>query len=408
VEGSRDGAAAMRAMSDATDPDRMRRNVAALAETGLEALVCALPANVLMISGYWPIIGTSIAIITPEGRVGLVVPEDEKKLAERGWAQQTASFEPGSLKEIYPIEQAVIPKLREVAAALGIRAGKIGFEQRAWHEPASYVAMNLYGAKMAEIIPQAISGATPIGGDDLLVKLRSILTPGEIDRVRRACALAAQVFANASGSLHVGVEETSAAACLSQPLFSAERAGGHVAVMSGIRSSYAFGSFARSTQNTLRRGQLALVHCNSTIGGFWTDITRTFLLGESDQRRRQMYEAVFASRQAALQAIRPGARAADVDRAARSVMQSHGFGDHFKHPTGHGVGFAAIDHNAPPVFHPRSDDILQPGMVFNIEPAIYVEGQDGMRHCDMVAVTESGAELLTPFLQETNDLVLIR
>ena len=144
-----------------------------------------------------------------------------------------------------------------------------------------------------------------------------------------------------------------------------------------------------------------------TAGGFWTDITRTFCLGEPDERKQRMYDAVFAVRRAALETIVPGVRAATVDAAARSVLEARGFGAEFKHGLGHGVGFAAINHNAPPRLHPASNDILETGMVFNIEPAIYVEGYGGMRHCDMVAVGEAGAELLTPFQSTVEELTVI-
>ena len=78
-------------------------------------------------------------------------------------------------------------------------------------------------------------------------------------------------------------------------------------------------------------------------------------------------------------------------------MNKHGFSTEFKHATGHGVGFAATNPNALPRIHPQSPDILAAGMTFNIEPAIYIDGIGGMRHCDVVACTESGAEVLTDF-----------
>jgi len=80
-------------------------------------------------------------------------------------------------------------------------------------------------------------------------------------------------------------------------------------------------------------------------------------------------------------------------------MTKHGFGDAFRHATGHGVGYSAINHNAKPRIHPLSDEILSLGMVFNIEPAAYVDGVAGFRHCDMAAVTESGCDVLSDFLQ---------
>ena len=89
--------------------------------------------------------------------------------------------------------------------------------------------------------------------------------------------------------------------------------------------------------------------------------------------------------------------ASEVDRAARETLKAYGFEKEFKHPTGHGVGFSAISHNARPRIHPQSKEVLEPGMVFNIEPAVYIEGYGGIRHCDMVAITDTGVEVLTPF-----------
>ena len=126
-------------------------------------------------------------------------------------------------------------------------------------------------------------------------------------------------------------------------------------------------------------------------------MTRTFCLGDPARRRGELYSAVLKARAAALEVIRPGARAADVDRAARRVLEGYGLGQHFKHPAGHGAGFQAIDHHAQPRLHPKSDDVLESGMVINLEPAVYFDGECGLRHCDMVVITADGHEVLTPF-----------
>ena len=95
-----------------------------------------------------------------------------------------------------------------------------------------------------------------------------------------------------------------------------------------------------------------------------------------------------------------------MDAAARSVLAGRGYGEAFKHSTGHGVGFAAINHNARPRLHPRSDEVHRANMVFNVEPAVYLEGYGGVRHCDVVAVGPAGAEVLTPFQSAAGDLIL--
>jgi Xaa-Pro aminopeptidase len=176
--------------------------------------------------------------------------------------------------------------------------------------------------------------------------------------------------------------------------------------MSGPHSAEACGAYARSRGRRLSPGDLVLVHCNSYLDGYWTDVTRTYCLGEPGPRHAAMYAAVLAASAAALAAIRPGVRGRDVDRAARQALAERGFGEQFKHSTGHGVGFAAIDHNARPRLHPVSDDVLEIGMVFNVEPAVYLDGYGGIRHCDVVAVTEGGAAVLTPFQSRIEQLAI--
>ena len=152
--------------------------------------------------------------------------------------------------------------------------------------------------------------------------------------------------------------------------------------------------------------EICSIHCNSYADGHWTDITRTYSIGEPEPRAKAIREAVFAAREAALEAIAPGVPAAQIDKAARNVLQGHGFGRQFKHSTGHGVGLSAIDANAQPRLHPASPDTLQPGAIFNVEPAVYFDNYGGLRHCDMVAVTNTASKLLTNFQCQPGELIL--
>ncbi len=396
-----------------TDPDRRQSIRSALAQANLEGLACALPPNVLLLSGYWPVVGTSVALATRDGRVGLVVPEDERELAERGCADEVVPFRPGSLDSLAPAADALAGALARLAASLGLRDGPLGLE---WGEalvPAPYSAVHLYGRALQDVVGRALSRAGPVAADDLLARLRSVMTLRELERVRGACAVAGRAFAEGASRLRPGLTETEAAALFRAPLSvhgvsesGFARADGFAWAMSGPNAALAGAAYARSRGRRLERGDLVLVHCNSYGDGYWTDITRTFCLGEPDARQRELFDAVFAARRAALDAVRPGARAADVDAAARRALTARGLGDHFTHGTGHGVGFAAIDHNARPRLHPRSDDVLAAGMVFNVEPAVYFRGWGGIRHCDVVAVRPDGPELLTPFQTRVEDLII--
>lgn len=396
------------------DVERTRRITSALAGAGVDALVCALPVNVLLLSGYWPVVGASVAVATREGTVHLLAPEDEEGLAARGRADVLRTFSPGSLTELTGASEAVRAPLRESLKSLGLGRGSvIGYESGECFEPASYASMHLYGSAVKRMLAEEFPFSAIVPADDLLTRLRAVLTRAELDGVRAACRVAAEAFDAGARGLRSGLKETEVAANFRAPLGvlgvcarGAERADGFVFCMSGPNSAGAFAAYQLSRARRVAAGDLVLVHCNSYADGFWTDITRTFCLGEPDERKRRMYDAVFAARRAALEAIRPGVRAAEVDAAARAEIAARGFGAEFKHGLGHGVGFAAINHNAPPRLHPASTDVLETGMVFNVEPAIYIEGFGGIRHCDMAVVTGAGAEVLTPFQSCVEELTI--
>ncbi len=389
---------------------RTQRNARAIGEAGFDALICGTPSNVLLLSaGYWPIVGTSLAVANSEGKVALVVPEDESELARKTGAAEVFPYKPASLDQLQTVTDAIVPPLTEAASTIGVSGGRIGCDLSDANQPASYISMHLFGSGLAEVINRALPGSNAEDAKRLLSKLRSICTSQEVDRVRQACKVAQGAFEAARRALRPGEFEIAVASLASLPLYQNAHARDqqHLAIMSGPRGASAYGAYAISSDRVMQAGELVMVHCNSNIAGYWTDITRTFCLGKPTDQQKRMYDAISAAREAALQAIRPGVRAADVDKAARQILSDRGFGDQFKHATGHGVGYAAIDHNAQPRLHPKSPDLLEVGMVFNVEPAIYIENAQGMRHCDMVVVTDLGAEVLTPFLSDPQTLILV-
>lgn len=394
--------------------ERIRRIQAALRAEQVDTLICALPTYVLLLSGYWPVIGSSFAVVTTDGACAVLAPEDEEELAKSGWADEVATYQPASLQEIRSVADAAGQPLRALIKKLGANCARIGYERGAASEPASYAAMHLFGGEIINLLRVAAPSAALAPADALLARLAAVKTPDEVDKIRQACRIVANAFEIGSAALQEGESEAAAAAAFRAPLSvhglkqaGVKRADGFAWCMSGPNSAQAGGAYARSRERSIRRGEFVLVHCNSYADGYWTDVTRTYMLGQADERQKKMYGAVLEARVAALGAIRPGARAADVDKAARQALAQHGFGDkEFKHPTGHGIGFAAISANARPRLHPKSEEVLETGMVFNVEPAIYIEGYGGLRHCDVVAVSETGAEVLTPFHRELGDIVL--
>lgn len=397
-------------MADGERVDRIRNE---LRENQFDLLVCSLPMNVLLLSGYWPVVGTSVVIASAEGKISLIAPNDEEELANRGWADEVRTFQPGSLDEIITAEEAVLSPLRRALANISQAGARIGYEAFGTTEPVTYSAMHLYGGSMPTLLNEACAKAVLAPADDLLSDLRARKTDLEISRIRTSCLIAGKAFENGSRQLKAGTTEIDAANAFRNPLSASlpdhpdvQRADGFVWCMSGANSALASGAYARSRPKAIEPGDLVLTHCNSYADGYWTDITRTYSSTRADDRQHRMREAVFAARKAALSRIAPGALAADVDRAAREVLGEHGFGPQFKHGAGHGVGFGAISASDKPRIHPKSTDVLEAGMVFNVEPAVYFDGYGGIRHCDMVAVTDKEYELLTPFQSNADELAL--
>jgi Xaa-Pro aminopeptidase len=126
-------------------------------------------------------------------------------------------------------------------------------------------------------------------------------------------------------------------------------------------------------------------------------MTRTVFVGHADDEARTFYGAVREAQQAALEAVRPGAPVSDIDSAARNILKKAGLGRFFTHSTGHGVGLEI--HELPRIAG-EQQETLQPGMVITIEPGAYVPRKWGVRIEDMVVVTDTGCEVLTPTTKE--------
>ena len=394
------------------DIDRIDRVVAALREQKLDAVFCCLPSHVLLLTGYWPVMANTVALFTADGSVHLLLPEDEEEIAAQMSIAQRATFQPGSLSQITNSKKAIAQPLAHLVASLGLDSARIGVELHGTLAPVSYLAQSHLGSTLRDIVQDAFPQIVLISADDLLVRLSMAKTPRELGRLRLSCKLAQAAYEAGSRELKSGSVEPRAAeffrsayaACPARK--QAVCTDAFYFCMSGANSATAHAAYARTRTRTIEPGDLAMIHCNSQADGYWTDITRTYTCGQADAKQTAMRAAILEARQAALARISAGVVAAEVDKAARDVLAGRGFGENFKHATGHGVGFSAANHDAIPRIHPKSTDILEIGMTFNIEPAIYIDGYGGMRHCDVVAVTDHGAEVLTDFQNTASALEL--
>jgi len=385
------------------DVERKRRVVKVMKQLHLDAFICGTASDILFMTGYWPVIGPSVAIFTREGDIDLVLPEDEVGLAAATSEAVLTPYKPSELDKLVKPIEALSGPLSGATARLGLSKASIGMQADQGMQPASYASSNVFRCSLLALVQSLLPQVKVVASDDAIEEMKSRKTPTELAQMRNATEIACAAFEIARDAIHEGAREADVAAALhaafqcSGEAAAVQRSYGFFFCMSGPNSASASAAYARTRQRTIQHGDLVMIHANTCADGYWTDITRTYTAGAPDARQEAMRIAITEARGAALAAVRPRVAARDVDVAARSVMAAHGFGEAFKHSTGHGVGFAAVNGNALPRIHPRSPDVLDVGMTFNIEPAAYFDGYGGMRHCDVVTVTDDGMHVLTEF-----------
>lgn len=150
-------------------------------------------------------------------------------------------------------------------------------------------------------------------------------------------------------------------------------------------------------ETVIKPGDSILMDIYSQIDNYWCDMTRTVFFGEVSEEHRKIYEIVKKAQQTGVDFVRPGVKIGDIDAVVRQVIVDAGYGDKFTTRTGHGVG---MDMHEPPSVAATTEDIARPGMVFSIEPGIYLADDMGVRIEDLVVVTEDGCEVLNHYTKE--------
>jgi len=225
---------------------------------------------------------------------------------------------------------------------------------------------------------------------------RMLKEPAEIERLRAAVRLGSSLFDRAVAAIRPGVTERAVAAELEYAALcaGAEGMAFETIVAAGERSAFPHG--VASPQPIPRCGFVTL-DFGVILGGYCSDMTRTVFMGKPTARAQRLYQAVRDAQEAAIEAVRPGRTVNEVDQAARRVLQRAGLAKYFTHSTGHGVG---LEIHEPPRIAREEQEVLRPGMVITIEPGAYVPGYGGVRIEDMVVVTTTSCEVLTPTTKE--------
>jgi Xaa-Pro dipeptidase len=246
-------------------------------------------------------------------------------------------------------------------------------------------------------LQQALPGAVFIDAHAAISTIRLHKKAEEIERQREAIRISEAALEATLGDIKVGMTETEIEAILLRNLFSHGADGLAFAPIVAAGDNAAKPHAHARPDYRIRPGDALLIDFGGTYQGYSADITRTFFVKEVSDYDRAFYETVLAANEKGRQISRARMTASDVDDAVLKVLEQSQFAQFCRHKTGHGLGLDV--HEAPQIMRGNTQ-LLEPGMVFTIEPGLYREGEAGVRIEDDVVVTENGIECLTSFPRE--------
>lgn len=215
-----------------------------------------------------------------------------------------------------------------------------------------------------------------------LGKVRAIKSDDEIALIKKACEITDEVFKEVISEIKEGMTELEVAALLQYHALKRGASGMsfETIVVSGERGAMPHG---RPTSKKLRKNEAITIDFGVIYEGYQSDMTRTISIGEPPEVIKKIYDVVLKAQMSAIEAIKEGANARDIDEIARKIIEEHGFGEYFNHGLGHGMG---LGDGEVPTLNQRSEDILTEGMVMSCEPGIYIPNVGGVRIEDDVAI----------------------
>ncbi|MBI4844236.1 MAG: aminopeptidase P family protein [Nitrospirae bacterium] len=332
-------------------------------ELGIKGILVTDPANIRYLSGFT---GSSGCVIITQSKSLFVTDfrysEQAEKEVEKGFRIHIEN----------DVREKVIADL-----CVKHRVSRLGFEAN----HATYAFLGRLRRRKVRLKPLI----------DTVEDLREIKSAEELTYIRKAVKRAERAFLRVKPYIKTGEREIN----ISQRLEGYLREEGcrklpfEAIVASGPLSAM---PHARPTGRRLRRGDLVVIDWGGECEGYFSDMTRTLIMdGGKNDYKKKIYSIVLDAQKKAISASLPLVKASSVDYAARNCIKMEGFGEHFGHAAGHGIGLAIHEK---PIVSWRSKDTLKNGMVFTVEPGIYIPGLGGVRIEDMVYIGEKKAHLL--------------
>ena len=349
--------------------ERVTQLAAQLPENELDAILISSPHNRRYLSGF-----------TGSAGYLLVTPQRQLLFTDSRYTEQAGSQSPHF--QVIQTESGLgwlVDALKET----GVR--RIGFESD--HTTVAFYNRALDAIKEDE----NLGGTSLIATAGITGELRVFKDKEELAQLQKAIDASDQAMETVCPTIQPGMTEKEVAWRMEVAMreFGADNVSFDTIVAAGPNGAMAH---HRADDTVIQAGQPIVIDMGARVNGYCSDITRTLVVGEPDEMFHKIYNIVLGAQLTAINTVRPGLTGEECDALSRDVIAGAGYGDNFGHSLGHGVGLAVHEN---PRVGPKAENVLQPDMVFTIEPGIYLPGWGGVRIEDIVVLGEEGATVLS-------------
>ncbi len=391
----------MPAISAAEYRARREAVVAGMDAMKLDALCVFYPARITYLTGFHhiPTERPIALVLGPDAYTALVVPAVEKEHAEQvdGVDRLDVYFE-------YPGNEHPLDRVGVALAEVGAQPGRVGAD----HDG----VVPLWGYRGPRL--SEITGRPVIDAELLVEALRRVKSPAELECIQLSCDWAARAHRRMQASIAAGKTEMECYAPAEVETLGEmirEMPGwrplgfhggtGLTAMFVGGRSTAMPHGFVKN--HGIQAGDVLVTGAGADIDGYQSELERTMFVGEPSAAQRRAFDAMLALQARAIEAMAPGVPAAEVELEVVRLADELGVRERLRHHVGHSIGLEG--HEAP--FLDRGDEaVLEPGMVFTVEPGVYFAELGGFRHSDTVVVTEDGRRVMTDYPRDLEDLLI--
>jgi len=345
---------------------RLKKIYAKLKQENLDGLLLSSPANISYLTDY--LSRDSYLVVSPKGNIYITDSRyiEEAKIQLKGRAT------------IKRINGSLFKTIALACSELGL--DRVGFEER-YLAFAEYQKISGYLDKDITLVPT----------HSLVEQLRQIKDEEELKKIKKAVSITLKAFKFIQGFIAPGIKEIEVAAELERFIryHGGRTSAFELIVASGPNAAY---PHHITSGKRLQNHEPLLIDMGVDYAGYKSDLTRTFFLDKITPLVRKVYNTVKEAQERALRQIKPGVVVSKIDAAARQYIAQKGYGGFFGHNLGHGVG---LETHEPPSISAKENNTVERGMVFTVEPGIYLPGRFGVRLEDMVLVTQRGASLIS-------------